>query len=233
MSVPPRTPTLSALVVDDEPQMRRLLTLILEAAGYRVLTAEGGQEALVLAAQHRPNIILLDLGLPDLDGQAVLQRLREWCRTPVIILTVQDAQAEKVTALDHGADDYVTKPFHADELLARMRAALRHAQGSPEESVFRSGPLEVDLAARIVRRHGQEVRLTPTEFGLLRLFVTHAGKALTHRQLLTGVWGPNVSGDTHFLRVHIAHLREKLEEDTDQPALIITEPGVGYRFIAR
>src|SRR4030095_10662845 len=171
MSQTAKTPALTALVVDDEPQMRRLLTVTLEANGYRVIVAERGQEGLLLAAQHRPDIILLDLGLPDLTGQAVLQRLREWCVTPVIILTVQDAQAEKVAALDNGADDYVTKPFHAGELLARVRAALRHSQKQGVDAVFRKGDLEVDLAARIVRRHGREVKLTPTEYALLRLFV--------------------------------------------------------------
>ena len=227
-----KAPTLTALVVDDEPQMRRLLTITLEANGYRVIAAERGQDGLVLAAQYRPEIILLDLGLPDLGGQSVLKRLREWSATPVIILTVQDAQAEKVAALDNGADDYVTKPFHADELLARMRAALRHAQGPSKESYFHSGNLDVDLVARVVRRQGQEVRLTPIEYALLRVFVTHAGKVLTHRQLLTEVWGPNVTGDTHFLRVHIAHLRNKIEDHSDRPELIITEPGIGYRFLA-
>jgi two-component system KDP operon response regulator KdpE len=166
MSHTAKTPPLTALVVDDEPQIRRLLTVTLEASGYRVIAAERGQEGLVLAAHHRPDIILLDLGLPDLGGQSVLKRLREWCATPVIILTVQDAQAEKVAALDNGADDYVTKPFHTDELLARMRAALRHAQGHSMESVFRSANLEVDLGARLVRRRGHEVRLTPREYAL-------------------------------------------------------------------
>jgi len=232
MSPNAKTPSLTALVVDDEPQMRRLLTVTLEASGYQVIVAERGQEALVLAAQHRPDIILLDLGLPDLTGQTVLKRLREWSVTPVIILTVQDAQAEKVAALDNGADDYVTKPFHSGELLARMRAALRHSQGQASEAVFRTGSLEVDLTARVVRRKGQELRLTPTEYALLRLFVTQAGKVLTHRQLLTAVWGPNVTGDTHFLRVHIAHLRDKIEDNSARPELIITEPGVGYRFLA-
>ncbi len=232
MSQTTKSSPVTVLVVDDESQMRRLLTVALEANGYRVIEAERGQEGLVLAAQHRPGIILLDLGLPDLDGQTVLKRLREWCATPVIILTVQDAQAEKVTALDNGADDYVTKPFHTGELLARMRAALRHTQGPATESVFRSRNLEVDLAARVVRRQGREVKLTPTEYALLRTFVTHAGKVLTHRQLLTEVWGPNVSGDTHFLRVHIAHLRDKIEDNGNRPDLIVTEPGIGYRFLS-
>jgi two-component system KDP operon response regulator KdpE len=227
-----KNPPVTVLVVDDEPQMRRLLTVTLEAGGYRVIVAERGQEGLVLAAQHRPEIILLDLGLPDLEGQAVLKRLREWCATPVIVLTVDDAQAEKVAALDNGADDYVTKPFHAGELLARMRAALRHAQEQASDTILRSGNIEVDLAARLVRKRGQEVKLTPIEYSLLRLFVSHAGKVLTHRQLLTEVWGPNVATETHFLRVHIAHLRDKIEDNSERPELIITEPGVGYRLLS-
>jgi two-component system, OmpR family, KDP operon response regulator KdpE len=222
---------LTALVVDDEPQMRRLLTVTLEANAYRVVVAEKGQEALILAAQYRPDIILLDLGLPDLDGQVVLQRLREWSATPVIVLTVKDAQAEKIAALDHGADDYVTKPFHAGELLARMRAALRHAKaGEEEEAVFKSGDLLVDLANRRVSRGGEEVKLTATEYSLLRLFVRHSGKVLTHRQILLEVWGPGHEERTHYLRVYMAHLREKLEKNPSQPTLFLTESGIGYRF---
>lgn len=227
----PAKPPLIALVIDDEPQMRRLLTHTLEANDYRVISAERGQEGLLLATQHRPDVILLDLGLPDIPGQTVLKRLREWCATPVIILTVQDSGTEKVTALDNGADDYVTKPFHAGELLARMRAALRHVQGSPKETLFRFGNLEVDLAGRIVRKSGQEVKLTPIEYALLRLFVSHAGKVLTHRQILTEVWGPNVAPETHFLRVHIAHLRDKIGDNSDGAEMIVTEPGVGYRWL--
>jgi two-component system KDP operon response regulator KdpE len=223
---------LTVLVVDDEPQMRRLLTHALEANDYKVITAERGQEGLVLAAQHRPDVIILDLGLPDIPGQTVLARLREWCAAPIIILTVQDAGTEKIAALDNGADDYVTKPFHTGELLARLRAALRHAQGSQKETTFRAGHLEVDLAARVVRKSGQEIKLTPIEYSLLRLFVTHAGKVLTHRQIIAEIWGPNVSGETHFLRVHIAHLRDKIEENTNRAELIVTEPGVGYRLLA-
>lgn len=232
MSQSARISQLSVLVIDDEPQMLRLLTTTLESSSYRVVTASSGQEALVLAAQHRPDLVLLDLGLPDVPGQLVLKRLREWYKGPVIILTVQDALGEKVAALDNGADDYVTKPFHSGELLARMRAALRHSLGESLDSIFRNGDLEVDLGARIVRRNGVEIRLTPIEYSLLRLFVTNAGKVLTHRQLLTEVWGPKVSGDTHFLRVHIAHLRSKIERQSDGPELIITEPGVGYRLLA-
>lgn len=230
MSKNAKTEPVSVLVVDDEPQMRRLLTVVLEANGYRVIAAERGEEALLLAAQHRPALILLDLGLPDLDGQTVLQRLREWCATPVIILTVQDAEAEKIAALDGGADDYVSKPFHTGELLARMRAALRHAHPEETEAIFKSGELMVDLASRRVTRRGQEIRLTATEYSLLRLFVRHAGKVLTHRQILREVWGPGHEERTHYLRVYLTHLREKLEKDPAQPALFLTEPGVGYRL---
>lgn len=222
-----------ALVIDDEPQIRRLLTISLEADGYRVLTAATGNEGLVLAAQHRPEIILLDLGLPDLGGLEVLQRLREWTQTPVVILTVQDAEAEKVAALDGGADDYVTKPFNTGELLARLRAARRHSDKSrPAEPVFQCGDLVVDLVARRVTRKGQPVKLTATEYALLRLFIQHAGKVLTHRQILREVWGPTHEEHTHYLRVYLAHLREKLEKNPANPSLLLTESGVGYRLVA-
>lgn len=225
--------TLTALVIDDEPQIRRLLTVTLEANAYRVLCATTGQEGLVLAAQHRPAVVILDLGLPDLSGQEVLRRLREWSNTPVLILSVQDDEAGKVAALDAGADDYVTKPFNTSELLARLRVALRHAQPTPEMTVFRFGDLEVDLAARLVKVKGTEIKLTATEYSLLRLFVQHAGKVLTHRLILREVWGPNCESQTHYLRVYMAHLREKLEANPSQPELFITEPGVGYRMTAK
>lgn len=232
MKEQPNPPSLTALIVDDEPQMRRLLTVTLEANAYRVIVAESGQEALVLAAQYRPDILLLDLGLPDLDGQTVLKRLREWSAAPVIILTVKDSQAEKISALDLGADDYVTKPFHSGELLARMRAALRHVKTGDELAVFKSDDLIVDLAARRVTRRGEEVKLTATEYSLLRLFIRNAGKVLTHQQILREVWGPGHEERTHYLRVYMAHLREKLENDPAKPALFITESGIGYRFAA-
>jgi two-component system KDP operon response regulator KdpE len=222
-----------ALIIDDEPQIRRLLRVTLEASGYRVCEAATGQEGLAQAAQCRAEVILLDLGLPDLEGLEVLKRLREWSRVPVIILSVRDREDDKVTALDAGADDYVTKPFNSAELLARLRAVLRHAQPQGADAIFRSGELEVDLSARVVRRRGQEIKLTPIEYSLLRLFVAHAGKVLTHRQLLTEVWGPKAVEQTHYLRVHLAHLREKLEADPAQPELFITEPGVGYRLIEK
>lgn len=219
------------LVIDDEPQIRRLLRVTLEANGYRVSDASTGQDGIVQAAQRRPEVILLDLGLPDLDGIEVLKRLREWTQIPVLILSVRDREDDKIAALDAGADDYVTKPFSSGELLARLRAALRHAQSKGGDSAFRSSSIEVNLAARTVTKQGQEVRLTPIEYSLLRLFITHAGKVLTHRQLLSEVWGPKALEQTQYLRVHIAHLREKLEEDASRPQLLITEPGIGYRLL--
>jgi two-component system, OmpR family, KDP operon response regulator KdpE len=222
----------NALVIDDEPQIRRLLTITLEAHSYRVTTANNGQEGLVLAAQHRPDVIVLDLGLPDFSGLEVLKRLREWTQTPVIILTVQDAEADKIAALDNGADDYVTKPFNTGELLARLRSALRHAdKARAEDPVFHTGDLVVDLVARRVTRKGQPVKLTATEYALLRLFIRHAGRVLTHRQILREVWGQGHEEHTHYLRVYMAHLREKLEKNPSAPALLITEPGVGYRLV--
>jgi len=219
------------LVVDDELQIRRLLRACLEGNGYRVLEANSGQEAITLAAQHPPDVIILDLGLPDMDGVTVLKRLREWTRVPVLVLSVRDREEDKISALDNGADDYVTKPFATGELLARLRVAHRHSIPQPETPVFRSGDLEVDLTARVVKLKGQEVKLTATEYSLLRLLVQHAGKVLTHRQILREVWGPNYVEQTHYLRVYIAHLREKLEGDPTKPRLICTEPGVGYRFM--
>jgi len=219
------------LIIDDEPQIRRLLRLTLESAGYRVIEASNGQDGIVQAAQGRPDALLLDLGLPDLDGMNVLKRVREWSRVPIIVLTVRDREDDKIAALDAGADDYVTKPFGTGELLARLRAALRHADGQIPDAIFRTGNLEVDLAARLVRKNGVEIKLTPIEYGLLRFLVTHAGKVVTHRQLLTEVWGPNQMQQTQSLRVHIAHLRSKVEEDPSQPRHILTEPGIGYRLV--
>lgn len=221
----------AALVIDDEPQIRRLLRVTLEANGYRMFDAVNGSDGLAQVAQRRPDVVLLDLGLPDHEGVEVLKRIREWSKVPVIVLSVRDAEADKVAALDAGADDYVTKPFNSAELLARLRAALRHAQPQGADAIFRTGHLEVDLAARAVRLHGAEVKLTPIEYSLLRLLVTHAGKVLTHRQLLTEVWGPKAVEQTHYLRVHIAHLREKLEEKPGGSDLIRTEPGIGYRLV--
>ena len=221
----------TALIIDDEPQIRRLLRVMLEGNGYRVCDAATGKDGILAAAQCRPDVVLLDLGLPDLDGIEVLKRLREWSRVPAIVLSVRDREGDKIAALDAGADDYVTKPFSSGELLARLRAALRHEETQGAETIYQSGSLEMDLAARVVRKGGNEVKLTPTEYALLRLFVIHAGKVITHRHLLTEVWGPNAK-DTQYLRVHIAHLRDKIEDDPARPTLIVTEPSIGYRFLA-
>jgi len=225
------TPKPTVLVVDDETQIRRLLRVCLEAAGYRVEEATSGQEGITQAAQRRPDVVVLDLGLPDLDGVSVLKRLREWSQVPVVVLSVRDREEDKIAALDNGADDYVTKPFSTGELLARLRVALRHAQPAPEATVFRTGQLEVDLTARVVKLQGKEVKLTATEYSLLRLFVRHAGKVLTHRQILREVWGPNAVEQTHYLRVYLARLREKLEVSPAEPKLFVTEAGVGYRLL--
>lgn len=240
--IPPATPAPApssagpkVLIVDDEAQIRRLLRLVLEAEGYRVSEASTGGEGLIAAAQRPPDVVLLDLGLPDLDGAEVLRRLREWSSVPVVVLSVRDREETKVAALDAGADDYVTKPFATSELLARLRAARRRASGAVEESVLvvGNGELELDFGARRVRVRGAEVRLTPTEYQLLRVLARHAGRVVTHRQLLSEVWGPNVARQepTQYLRVYVGHLREKLETDPSQPRWLLTEPGIGYRLV--
>jgi len=227
----PEQASISILAIEDEPQMQRLLTIALEASGYRVSTAKTGQEGLAMIARHRHDLILLDLGLPDVSGLLVLKQLREWTQTPVIILTVQDQELDKIEALDGGADDYVTKPFNTGELLARLRAALRRSNlGKSQEPVFRFGELEVDLSRRRVTHKGETVKLTAIEYSLLRLFVQHAGKVLTHRQILREVWGASHEEHTQYLRVYMTRLREKLEPDPEAPPLFFTEPGVGYRF---
>jgi len=227
---PPHLPTV--LIIDDELQIRRLLRVALEGNGYRVTEAASGQEGLVEAAQRRPDVIVLDLGLPDMDGVTVLTRLREWSQTPVLVLSVREGEEDKVSALDHGADDFVTKPFSTAELLARLRVVRRRALPLEENVVFRSGRLEVDLSSRQVLVAGQEVKMTPTEYSLLRLLVRNAGKVVTHRQILKEVWGPNYGEQTHYLRVYIGHLREKLEVNPSRPELLVTEAGVGYRLLA-
>jgi two-component system KDP operon response regulator KdpE len=218
------------LVIDDEAQIRRLLRVALEGASYEVHEAEGGQFGLQAAALTRPDVILLDLGLPDIDGLGVLKRLREWSHTPVVVLTVREAEADKVAALDAGADDYVTKPFSTAELLARLRVAQRHAQPREETAIFSQGGLVVDLVARTVHRDGADVRLTATEWSLLALLIRHAGRILTHRQILREVWGPKAEEHREYLRVYFTHLRKKVERDPAHPDLIINEPGVGYRL---
>jgi two-component system, OmpR family, KDP operon response regulator KdpE len=220
------------LVVEDELPIRRFLRASLAAAGYRVEEADTGERALKMAARQAPDLVLLDLGLPDLDGREVLRRLREWLSAPVVILSARDQEKEKVAALDAGADDYLTKPFGTAELLARLRVALRHTArvaGDPEATTFESGDLKVDLAARRVLVKGAEVRLTPLEYKLLATLVRHAGKVLTHQFLLKEVWGL-VQQEPHHLRVFMASLRRKIEAEPARPRHLLTEQGVGYRL---
>ncbi|HEX2906196.1 MAG TPA: response regulator [Phototrophicaceae bacterium] len=219
------------LIVDDEAQIRRFLRISLEANGYQVSEVVTGQEAILKTAQLHPDLVILDLGLPDLDGLEVLKRLREWTKTPVIVLSVRDSDHDKVAALDAGADDYLTKPFSLEELMARIRTAQRHTQPQQEEAIFMSGHLQVDLARRLVTVNGELVKLTPTEYALLRLLIQHAGRVLTHQQILHEVWGPEYVHETHYLRVYFAQLRQKIEVDPALPEIILTEPGVGYRLI--
>ena len=223
------------LLVEDEPEVRRFLRESLAAGGYRVLEAERGQEAIRLAGEYLPEIVVLDLGLPDMDGLEVIRRLREWTVVPIVVLSARGREVQKVEALDAGADDYLTKPFGIRELRARLRVALRNAariRSSEPRSVFSSGRLRVELAARRVFVGDAPVRLTPTEYRLLLLLVRHAGKVLTHRQILQEVWGPQGVARAHDVRVHMANLRHKLEEDPARPALLLTETGVGYRLKA-
>jgi len=224
-------PPVRVLIVDDEPQIRRFLRTSLSAHGYRVIEASCGREAITLTTTERPELVLLDLGLPDMDGREVIHRLREWSTVPIIVVSVRGQETDKIEALDGGADDYVTKPFGMGELLARLRAVLRHRlHATVEEPVFSSAGLAVDLARRVVTVNGHEMKLTPKEYDLLRLLVIHAGKVMTHRHLLREVWGPASVYETHYLRVYIGQLRQKLEPDPDQPRYILTEPGVGYRL---
>ena len=221
------------LVIDDEPQIVRALKTILTAKQFRVTAALRGEEGLALAAANPPDVIILDLSLPDLDGLQVCARLREWTQVPIIVLSVRDNERDKVAALDTGADDYLTKPFGIEELLARIRVALRHAaraQGSPHPIVT-AGPLAIDLAQHIVTRDGVEVKLTATEFKLLAYLATNAGRVLTHRSILTHVWDPADADHIEYLRVYLRQLRKKLEADPEQPQYLLTESGVGYRFL--
>jgi two-component system KDP operon response regulator KdpE len=221
------------LIIEDEPQIRRFLRATLGSQGYTLLEATTAQEGLSEAASHPPDIVLLDLGLPDMDGLEVIARLREWTPVPIIIISARGQEHDKVAALDSGADDYLTKPFGVAELMARVRVAMRHANRTPTESadaVFRTGELEVDLAHRLVHVGEKEIRLTPIEFKLLALLVKHAGKVLTHRQILKEVWGPNYADESHYLRVFVHQLRHKVEADPARPKYLVTEAGVGYRL---
>ncbi|MCZ2340938.1 MAG: response regulator [Bacteroidales bacterium] len=229
------TTPLLLLLIEDELPIRRFLRTSLAGEGYRLVEADTGQLAVRLAVQQPPDLVILDLGLPDVDGQDILRQLREWLHAPIIILSARDQEQQKVTALDSGADDYLTKPFSTGELLARIRVALRHvarASGDRESSVFVLSDLKVDLAARRVFVQDAEIHLTPLEYKLLTTLVRHAGKVLTHRFLLKEVWGPHQVQETHYLRVFMAGLRRKIEDDPAQPRYLLTEQGVGYRLAA-
>jgi len=221
------------LVIDDEPQILRALKTILRERDFRVTTAGTGEEGLALAAAEPPDLVVLDLSMPKMDGIEVCARLREWTQLPILVLSVRGGERDKVAALDVGADDYLTKPFGIEELLARIRVGLRHAalaKGSPSV-VISSGPIVIDLSTRQVTRDGTAVRLTPTEYRLLAYLSGHAGRVLTHQTLLANVWGDEYRGHTEYLRVYIRQLRKKLEPDPDDPQILLTEPGIGYRFV--
>ncbi|MBN2388315.1 MAG: response regulator transcription factor [Anaerolineales bacterium] len=222
------------LVIDDEHQILRALRTILAARQFRVSTAATGEEGLALAAAGQPDAIILDLSLPDMDGVSVCQLLREWTATPIIVLSVRDGEQDKVQALDAGADDYLTKPFGIDELLARIRVALRHAAAQAQvdkKTVVTAGPLVIDLAQHFVRRAGEEVKLTATEFKLLAYLAANAGRVLTHQTILSHVWDPADADHVEYLRVFVRQLRKKLEDDPEQPRFLLNEPGIGYRFL--
>ena len=221
-------PAPTVLIIDDEAPMRRLLRLCLEDAGWKVQECEAAQPGLVAVATLRPDAVLLDLGLPDMSGHEVVKRIREWSRVPVVIISVRDDAVEKIAALESGADDYVTKPFDAREVIARLRAVMRRSSDTADAPVFHSGGLTVDLAARRVEVDGTEVKLTAIEYALLRLLIRHAGKVLTQKQLLREVWGPQAEDQSHDLRVHFTHLRRKI--DPQHSGLIQTEPRIGYRL---
>jgi two-component system KDP operon response regulator KdpE len=218
------------LVVDDEPQILRALGINLRARGYDVDLAPDGERALDVAARHHPDVVVLDLGLPGIDGVDVIRGLRGWSQVPIVVLSVRDAEGDKVAALDAGADDYVTKPFGMDELLARLRAALRRTTPAEEEALVETEDFTIDLAAKKVRRNGEEVRLTPTEWNLVEVLVRNRGRLVAQTQLLQEVWGPQYHDETNYLRVFMAQVRRKLEPEPAQPRYFITEPGMGYRF---
>ncbi len=221
------------LVIDDEIQMRRLLRSTLESAGYTVTLAETGKDGMRLATSERFDGIILDLGLPDIDGIDVLKELRRWAQYPILILSVRASEQEIVAALDAGANDYLTKPFRTEELLARLRSALRlFNTTASRETVFTVGAITIDLDAHLVRKHNEIVKLTPTEFSLLALFVRNAGKVLTHKYILQQVWGPKYEEQSQYSRVYVGQLRKKLEDDPNNPAVFLTESGIGYRFSA-
>ena len=218
------------LVIDDEIQIRKLLEITLDSNNYRTIFAVNAKEGLSMVANHQPDLVILDLGLPDEDGQVVLKRLREWYSNPIIILTVKSAEDEIVKALDNGANDYLTKPFRTQELLARIRTALRNSVTDEKEPIIEFGAVSIDLASRVVRLNNEILKLTTTEYNLLSIFIKNEGRVLTHQYLLKQVWGNSYADQTQYLRVFVAQLRKKIEEDPNHPKFIITESGVGYRF---
>lgn len=218
------------LIIDDEPQIRRLLKMALESNDYKVYESDTGKDGLLSVTMNRPDVILLDLGLPDKEGLSVLSQLREWSAVPIIVLTVRDEEQTKIAALDGGADDYITKPFNTGELLARIRVALRRSFKMDESPLFKSGTLNVDLNARIVKVRDEEVKLTATEYSILALMIKYSGRVLTHNFLIKEIWGIHYPDNFQILRVHVAQLRKKIEENPSFPQILITEPGVGYRL---
>jgi two-component system KDP operon response regulator KdpE len=223
----------TVLVIEDESQIRRLLRVCLERNGYGVVEAATGDQGISEAIRCHPDAVLLDLGLPDIDGLTVLKRLREWSQVPVLVVSVRGHEDDKISALDNGANDYITKPFSTGELLARLRAARRSAQSPAVNETFESGPLKVDLTSRTVKVQGQKVKLTATEYSLLHLFIKHAGKVLTHGQILREIWGDEDVEKVGYLRVYMAYLRQKIEVNPTEPELLVTEPGVGYRLVVQ
>jgi two-component system KDP operon response regulator KdpE len=221
----------SILVVDDEVQIQKLLRITLESAGFEVREAATGRAGMAEVARSRPDAVVLDLGLPDVGGLEVVRQLREWTKVPILVLTVLATEGDKVAALDAGADDYLTKPFGSGELTARLRAILRRVPDEPEETVVSFGDIEMDLAARVVRKAGAEVRLTAKEYAMLRLLVLHRGKVVTHGHMLRELWGPKADENTHYLRVHMTHIRQKLEDEPHKPRHLRTESGIGYRLV--
>jgi two-component system KDP operon response regulator KdpE len=228
-------PEPAVVLIEDEPQIRRFLRVTLTGEGYRLFEATSGATGLIEAGSRQPDVVIVDLGLPDMDGIEVIRRMRQWTAVPIIVLSARGQERDKVTALDAGADDYVSKPFGAGELLARIRVALRHGSGAPPEGAdgpFSVGELQVDLLRRHVAVRGSEVRLTPLEYRLLATLVRHAGMVVTHQQLLREVWGPSHDEQAHYVRVYMGHLRHKLEAEPARPRYLLTEPGVGYRLAA-
>jgi two-component system, OmpR family, KDP operon response regulator KdpE len=219
------------LVIDDEKQIRRMLNIALTGNSYNIAEAATGHEGLNQATIFHPDIIILDLGLPDCDGHEVVSKLREWTQTPIIILSVREQESEKIKALDAGADDYLTKPFNMGELLARIRVALRHSAKTVDEPVLAFGEITLDIARRIVSLRGKELKLTPTEYEILKYLALQADRVVTHQQLLRAIWGPNYQEHTHYLRIYVGQLRHKIEADPTQPRYILTESGIGYRLV--